>query len=58
MNQIRETTAIDFEYEVVARRAGDPARLIADASRIEKIMGWKAKHSLVEIIDSAWKALS
>ena len=58
LEQIRETTAIDFEHEVVARRAGDPARLIADASRIEKIMGWKAKNSLVEIIDSAWKALS
>ena len=58
LEQIRETTAIDFEYEVVERRAGDPARLIANASRIEKIMGWKAKNSLVEIIDSAWKALS
>jgi UDP-glucose 4-epimerase len=32
--------------------------LIADASRIEKVMGWKAENSLVEIIESAWKALS
>ena len=58
IKQIQQTTGIDFEYEVVARRAGDPARLIADASRIEKTMGWKAKNSLVEIIESAWKALS
>ena len=58
VKQIQQTTGIDFEYEVVARRAGDPARLIADASRIEKTMGWKAKNSLVEIIESAWKALS
>lgn len=58
LEQIRKTTAIDFEYEIVARRAGDPARLIADASRIEKVMDWKAKNSLVEIIDSAWKAIS
>jgi UDP-glucose 4-epimerase len=58
LEQIRKTTAIDFDYEVVARRAGDPARLIADASRIEKVMDWKAKNSLVEIIDSAWKAIS
>ena len=57
IKQIQQTTGIDFEYEVVARRAGDPARLIADASRIEKTMGWKAKNSLVEIIESAWKAL-
>jgi UDP-glucose 4-epimerase len=58
LEQIRKTTAIDFEHEVVERRAGDPARLIADASRIEKVMGWKAENSLVEIIESAWKALS
>jgi UDP-glucose 4-epimerase len=57
IKQIQQTTGIDFEYEVVARRAGDPARLIADASRIEKTMGWKAKNSLVEIIESAGKAL-
>jgi len=58
IKQIQQTTGIDFEYEIVARRAGDPARLIADASRIEKTIGWKAKNSLVEIIESAWKALS
>jgi len=58
IRQIQKTTGIDFEYEVVARRAGDPARLISDASRIETTMGWKAKNSLVEIVESAWKALS
>jgi UDP-glucose 4-epimerase len=58
IHQIQKTTGIDFEYEIVARRAGDPARLIADASRIESVMGWKAKNSLSEIVESAWKALS
>ena len=58
IHQIQKTTEIDFEYEIVARRAGDPARLIADPSRIESAMGWKAKHSLTEIVESAWRALS
>jgi UDP-glucose 4-epimerase len=58
IHQIQKTTGIDFEYEIVGRRAGDPARLIADSSRIETTMGWKAKNSLVEIVESAWKALS
>ena len=58
IDQIQKTSGINFEYEVVARRAGDPARLIADASRIETAMGWKAENSLVEIIESAWKALN
>ena len=58
IHQIQRTTGIDFEYDIVERRAGDPARLIADSSRIETTMGWKAKNSLVEIVESAWKALS
>jgi UDP-glucose 4-epimerase len=58
IHQIQKTSGIDFDYEVVARRAGDPARLVADASRIERAMGWKANNTLVEIIESAWKALS
>jgi UDP-glucose 4-epimerase len=58
IHQIQRTTGIDFEYDIVERRAGDPARLIADSSRIETTMGWKANNSLVEIVESAWKALS
>jgi UDP-glucose 4-epimerase len=58
MEQIKKTTGIDFEYEIVARRKGDPPRLIADVSRINKVMNWKSENSLVEIVESAWKALS
>ena len=58
MDQIKKTTGIDFEYELVARRAGDPPRLIADVSRINKVMNWKSENSLTEIVDSAWKALN
>jgi UDP-glucose 4-epimerase len=58
IHQIQKTIGINFEYEIVDSRAGDPARLVADASRIKSAMGWKAKSSLSEIIESAWKALS
>ena len=58
IGQIRKTTGIDFEIEIAPRRAGDPARLIADTSRIEKVMNWKAKNSLTEIVESAWQAFS
>jgi UDP-glucose 4-epimerase len=58
MQQIKKTTGIDFEYEIAPRRAGDPPRLIADVSRINKVMNWKATHLLEEIIESAWSALS
>jgi UDP-glucose 4-epimerase len=58
ITQIRKTTGRDFEIEIVPRRTGDPARLIADTARIEKVMGWKAKNSLTEIVESAWQAFS
>ncbi len=36
------------------RRAGDPPVLVADASKAEQLLGWKAKRTLAEIVSSAW----
>ena len=37
------------------RRLGDPARLVASPARIQKDLGWEARHSsLEEIITTAW----
>ena len=41
-------------YEIVARRAGDPAECWADASRIKSLFGWDAVRSLDDIIASAY----
>lgn len=39
-----------------ARRAGDPAMLIASSQKAKDILGWKPQHdSLEEIIESAWR---
>jgi UDP-glucose 4-epimerase len=41
------------------RREGDPARLVADPSRAEEVLGWVAKHRDVrEIVASAWTWMS
>lgn len=38
------------------RRAGDPARLIADPEKARKILGWVAKYqNAEEIVETAWK---
>ncbi len=38
-------------------RAGDPAVLIADASRAHKVLGWKPRTSDIKtILESAWKS--
>ncbi len=42
--------------EVKGRRAGDPAILIADASKAKKLLGWQPTRSdLQTILTSAWK---
>lgn len=52
----KEVTGIEFDYEYVYRRAGDPALLVADSSKAQRILGWKPEYSdLKIIIDTAWK---
>lgn len=45
-----------IQAEIVPRRAGDPAQLTADVGLANIELGWKAKHSLPEIVSSAWQA--
>lgn len=40
--------------EIVGRREGDPAILIADNSKAEKQLGWKPAYTLDKIIKTAW----
>lgn len=52
---LRAATGDDFPVEVVARRPGDPAALVASADLARKVLGWRARHSLNDIAESAWK---
>jgi UDP-arabinose 4-epimerase len=36
------------------RRAGDPARLVADGRRAQEVLGWTPSHDLDAIIRTAW----
>jgi len=37
------------------RRPGDPARLVAEAAKAERVLGWRPQHSqLEEIVRTAW----
>ncbi|MGH3360271.1 MAG: UDP-glucose 4-epimerase GalE [Nocardioidaceae bacterium] len=56
LDMIRETTGRELNPQVVERRPGDPAQLVADVSRIERTLGWRAEHDLDEIMHSAWSA--
>jgi UDP-glucose 4-epimerase len=43
-------------YDVVARRAGDPAGVVGAVDRIAAELGWRAEFDLHDMIASAWAA--
>ncbi len=52
----REVTGAEIPARTAARRAGDPATLIASSAKIERELGWKpVRQDLREIIASAWE---
>ena len=51
----REITGPPIPAEVVARRPGDPAILIASSDKIKRELGWSPRYAdLRSIIESAW----
>ena len=56
--EIKKVIDKDFAVDLTDRRAGDPASLSADVSRINEVLGWKAKQSLADIVSSHYRASS
>ena len=51
---IGAVTGLDVSHEVVARRAGDPARVVAAVDRIRDGLGFEATYDLTAMVESAW----
>jgi UDP-glucose 4-epimerase len=49
-----EVTGLKARYDIVARREGDPAVLVADNKKAKNILGWQPEYTLKDIIESAW----
>ncbi len=56
MTMVSEVVGFDIDAEVGARRAGDPAQLVALADKINNDLGWSARYDLREMVTSAWAA--
>ncbi len=51
-----EVTGKRIPIEIGRRRPGDPARLVADGSKIQRELHWQPKHSdMTTILESSWK---
>lgn len=56
VDTIARVTGSNVAAEVHPRRAGDPAQVVADASAIVRDLGWSSRHTLDEMVTSAWQA--
>jgi UDP-glucose 4-epimerase len=56
MTAMRSVTGVDFEPEVMPRRPGDPARIVAAGDLAARDLDWHNRHSLEEMVSSAWRA--
>ncbi|HZS52086.1 MAG TPA: UDP-glucose 4-epimerase GalE [Bryobacterales bacterium] len=50
----RRLTGRPIREKICPRRPGDPPMLVADASKIQKTFGWRARHDLDSALRSAW----
>jgi len=49
-------TGLGVPHNVGPRRDGDPAELVADSSKLKKMLGWKPKYrNLESIVETAWQ---
>lgn len=56
MDAIADVTGIAFEPEIAPRRPGDPARIVASGELAARDLDWKMRHSLHDMVRSAWEA--
>jgi len=55
INSFEKVSGVKLNYKIVDRRAGDIEMVYADTQFANDELGWKAKKSLDEMMDSAWK---
>ena len=48
-------SGVEVPYVIDPRRPGDPDEVYADASKAEKLLGWKAKYGIDEMCVDTWR---
>ncbi len=56
MDAVARVTGIEFTPEIRPRRPGDPARIVATGDLAARDLNWKMRHSVDEMVASAWAA--
>ncbi|MCS5495733.1 UDP-glucose 4-epimerase GalE [Cnuibacter physcomitrellae] len=56
MDAMAAVTGIAFTPEIGPRRPGDPARIVASGELAARDLDWRMRHSLDDMVASAWSA--
>jgi UDP-glucose 4-epimerase len=56
IDAVRRVLGIPLPVDLVERRRGDPARIVADPSAAQADLGWVARRDVDDMVASAWKA--
>ena len=56
MDAMARVTGVRFTPEIGRRRAGDPARIVANGHHAADDLGWQMRHTIDEMVASAWSA--
>ncbi|PLA47314.1 UDP-glucose 4-epimerase GalE [Micrococcus luteus] len=56
VDAVLRVTGVDARPVIEPRRAGDPARIVADGGRAARDLGWEPRYSVEEMVGSAWAA--
>ncbi|MGL4633669.1 MAG: UDP-glucose 4-epimerase GalE, partial [Cetobacterium sp.] len=55
LNAAKQVTGIDIKSEIIERRAGDPASVVAASEKAREVLGWKPEYiDVSKIIETAW----
>jgi UDP-glucose 4-epimerase len=58
MATVAQVTGINFTAELVDRRPGDPATVVASGELAQRDVGWTMSVSLADMLGSAWREFS
>lgn len=53
--EVEKASGKRVKYKIGPRRSGDPAVSYADPAKAEKILDWRAKYTLTDMAETAWK---
>jgi len=56
LDEVRLVTGMPIDTTIAGRRPSDPAEVVASVDKIDRRLGWRARHDLADMVRSTWQA--